>query len=47
MKEEDEEDDLFIPKKLKELYDKFGLDEKIEEEYKEHTYYIDIEKYNV
>lgn len=47
MKEEDEEDDLFIAKKLKELNDKFRLDREIEKEYKDYTFYIDTEKYNL
>jgi len=47
LKEENEEDDLFVAKKLKELYDKYGLDDDIEEEYEDYTFYIDTEKYNL
>lgn len=40
-------DELYIAKKFKKLSDKFGLAPGIEEKYKEYSYYLDIEKYNL
>lgn len=44
---EDEKAKDFICKKMKKLFDKFGLAAGIEEKYKAYTYYIEIEKYNL
>lgn len=39
--------DDYVAKKFKKLYDKFGLDPKIEQEYKQYNFYIDAIKYNL
>lgn len=36
-----------IPKALKNLYDRFGLNEKIKQEFKDYLYLIDADKYNL
>ena len=36
-----------IEKAVKNLYDKFGINPKIAEEYKDYMYVIDAEKYNL
>jgi len=40
-------DGLYIAKKLKKLNDKFGLAPAIKTKYKDYTFYIDTEKYNL
>jgi hypothetical protein len=42
---EDGED--IIPETLKDIHDKFGLNSDIEDEYKDYTYLISAEKYNL
>jgi hypothetical protein len=44
--DEDPKNDIYS-KALKELNDKFGLNDKIKEQYNEYTYLIDTEKYNL
>lgn len=36
-----------VAKELKKLYDKFGLDSDIEEEYEEYSFYVKAEKFNI
>jgi len=44
---EEDFDELYPAEKLKELNTKFGLADGIKEKYKEYTYYIDVDRYNV
>lgn len=44
----DKEDlDSILPNIIKKIHDKYGLDPDIEKEYKDYTYLIDTEKYNL